>query len=121
MMAWAACFETTPLVFAGLTLLFMGSCAFMSGQALALTWRPAWHAIPYSLLLGLADRFLAYALFHQRLTAPAGFLLSSFILMGMAFLAFRLTRARQMVTQYPWLYRRKGLLNWSAIDPSGIS
>ncbi len=26
--------------------------------------------------------------------------------------AYRLTRARQMVRQYPWLYRRKGLLGW---------
>ena len=27
-------------------------------------------------------------------------------------LAYRLTQARQMVRQYPWLYRRKGLLGW---------
>jgi hypothetical protein len=26
--------------------------------------------------------------------------------------ACRLTRVRQMVRQYPWLYRRKGLLGW---------
>ena len=26
--------------------------------------------------------------------------------------AYRFTRARQMVRQYPWLYRRKGLLDW---------
>ena len=26
--------------------------------------------------------------------------------------AYRLTRARQMARQYPWLYQRKGLLGW---------
>jgi hypothetical protein len=31
---------------------------------------------------------------------------------GLAALAWRLTRASQMVRQYPWLYRRKGLLGW---------
>jgi hypothetical protein len=27
-------------------------------------------------------------------------------------LAFRLTRVRRMVSQYPWIYERDGLLGW---------
>ena len=32
--------------------------------------------------------------------------------MAIGAVAYRFTRARQMVRQYPWLYRRKGLLDW---------
>jgi len=31
---------------------------------------------------------------------------------AIAAFAYRLTRVRQMVQQYPWLYERKGLLGW---------
>jgi hypothetical protein len=32
--------------------------------------------------------------------------------LAVAAFAWRLTRTRAMVRQYPWLYRRKGLLGW---------
>ena len=32
--------------------------------------------------------------------------------LAVAAFAYRLTRARLMVRQYPWLYQRKGLLGW---------
>ena len=35
----------------------------MMGQAIAETWRPAWHNIPYGLLLAVANHFLDCALF----------------------------------------------------------
>ena len=31
--------------------------------------------------------------------------------------AFRLTRARRMVRQYPWLYERTGLFTWQPLQP----
>ena len=108
---------TSAGVFFGLTLIFMGGCAFMTGQALAGTWRPAWQLLPYGLLLGLADRFLAFALFHQPLLSPAGFLLDSTLLLAMGGLSYRFTRARQMCRQYPWAYRRSGLFSWRQIGP----
>ena len=108
---------SSPGVFLGLTLVFMGGCAVMTGQALAGTWRPAWQLPPYGLLLGAADRFLAFALFHQPLLSPAGFLVDAALLTVIGGLAFRLTRARQMASQYPWLYRRRGLFGWRQIAP----
>ena len=41
-----------------------------------------------------------------------GFLLGWLVQFAIAAFAYRLTRARQMVRQYPWLYQRKGLLGW---------
>jgi branched-chain amino acid transport system ATP-binding protein len=103
---------STPGVFLGITLIFMGGCAFMTGQALAATWRPAWQALPYGLLLGCGDRFLVFALFQGRLTSLPGYMVDALLLVGIALTAYRLTRARQMVTQYPWIYERTGLFSW---------
>ena len=52
-------------VFIGLTVIIAGFCAYMTGQALASTWRPIWQLFPYMILLGLADRFLTFALFER--------------------------------------------------------
>jgi hypothetical protein len=35
-------------------------------------------------------------------------------LLAVASLSFRVSRTSQMVTQYPWLYERTGLLSWRA-------
>ena len=99
-------------VFVGLTLGLFGGCAFMTGQALAATWRPAWQAIPYALMLAVADRFLGFALFDGALLSPGGWTLDAAVLTIIALAAFRLTRARRMVEQYPWLYERVGLFGW---------
>jgi len=96
----------------GITLAFMGGCAFMTGQALAATWRPLWHVIPYALLLGCADRFMLYALFQGHLFLLSGYIIDSIWLLAVLIFAYRVTRVRQMSTQYPWLYERSGLMGW---------
>jgi len=106
-------FGSTPFVFFGLSVIFMGGCAAMTGQALARTWRPLWQALPYSLLLGFADRFLAYALFNGRFLSLPGYLLDSATLLALGALTYQTTRAGQMVNQYPWLYKRSGWFRWS--------
>ena len=99
-------------VFIGLTLGLFGGCAFMTGQALATTWRNWWHCIPYALMLGAADRFLGYALFDGPLLSLPGWMLDSLTLSVVALLAWRLTMARRMTDQYPWLYVRTGPFSW---------
>ena len=107
----------SPGVYLGLTVCLMGFAAFMTGQATAVTWKPAWHCLAYALLLGLADRFLAYALFRGHLLSPAAYLIDTATLAAIALLAWRLGRARKMVSQYPWLYERAGWLSWRAKTP----
>ena len=99
-------------VFIGVTCILAGGAAWMTGQALALTWRPAWQAAAYALLLALADRFLIFALFEGRLLSVAGFAIDAAVLIAIAVAGHRITLAGQMVKQYPWLYERQGLLSW---------
>ena len=99
-------------VFVGVTIIFMGGCAFMTGQAVANTWRPLWHVLAYCLGLGAADRFLSFALFGAPLLSLAGYLLDTALLAAIAAAAWRATRARRMCLQYPWLYERVGLFGW---------
>lgn len=99
------------------TLLLGCGCAFMTGQAVAVTWRPLWQVVAYTLLLGCADRFLHFALFDGALPNAAGYLVDTAILEAVALAAFLATRARKMVTQYPWLYVRQGLFRWRERRP----
>ncbi|KIL99536.1 hypothetical protein CCC_04052 [Paramagnetospirillum magnetotacticum MS-1] len=101
---------TSIPVFIGLTLVLFGGCAFMTGQALAVTWRPYRQVIPYTMMLGCADRFLGFALFEGELLSLSGWLLDSAVLCVIGLLAWRLTQVRRMADQYPWLYIRTGWL-----------
>lgn len=107
-------FGTTPLVSFFITLILGGGCALMTGRALALNWRPQWQLIIYCLLLGMADRFLIYALFQGEIFLPSGFVCDSLVLMVIGFVTFRITRASQMVRQYPWAYESAGFFGWRA-------
>jgi len=107
---------TSIWVFLGLTVIITGGAAAMMGQAIAITWRPFWQVVVYSILLGPADRFLVFALFEGTLLSLSGFVVHTLTVMMIASLAFRIARARNMVNQYPWLYKRSGLFGWQAID-----
>ena len=103
---------TTLPVFLVVTGLVIGFAAYMTGQAIANTWRPAWQILVYSLLLALVARFLIFALFDGVLLSLTGYLASAALLLAICLFAYRLTRARKMVYQYPWLYERAGLFGW---------
>ena len=104
-------------VFIGMTCVIAGGAAWMTGQALAATWRPAWQAIAYALLLTLADRFLIFALFEGELLSLPGLALDAVVLVAIALTGHRITLAAQMVKQYPWLYERQGLISWRRKSP----
>jgi branched-chain amino acid transport system ATP-binding protein len=102
-------------VFVGLTVIMIGGCALMMGQALASTWRPLWQLVPYGILLAIFGRFLAYALFGAVLLAPIPFLVVVALVLVLGGLGYRVTQANLMVRQYPWLYRRSGLFTWQEL------
>jgi branched-chain amino acid transport system ATP-binding protein len=97
--------------FVGMTLLF-GAAAAATGQALARNWRGAWQLLPYALLLAAGERFLLYALFGAALLSVTGYAVAVVILFAVAGLTYRVTQARRMTAQYPWLYERAGLFGW---------
>jgi len=87
-------------------------CAWQTGRSLALTWRPIGAVIRAMILLGMAVRFLHFALFQEALLVPAAYLFETACLISVASLAWRYTRAQQMVRQYYWLYEASGPLSW---------
>ncbi len=99
-------------VFLGVTVVLMGGAGYLTGQALARGWRPVWQVVGYGVLLGFADRFLTFSLFDGALLTPVGFAIDTTVILAFALLGYRITFVAKMVVQYPWLYRRSGLLNW---------
>ena len=55
--------------------------AFITGKAIAETWRPFWHAIMYALLLTFFVRFMHFALFEEVLVSAKNYALDAAILM----------------------------------------
>ncbi len=99
-------------VFLGVTVILMGGTGCLMGQALARGWRPVWQVVGYGLLLGLADRFLTFALFDGTLMTLAGYAVDTAVIVAFALVGYRTTLAAKMVAQYPWLYRRAGPFAW---------
>lgn len=102
----------SPGAYLGLVVILMGFAAFMTGQAVAASWKPVWQLGPYGLLLAMAARFLLFALFDGELLALPGFLVDLLLMVAIGLFAWRITHVRKIVSQYPWLYRRKGLLGY---------
>ena len=56
-------------------------------------------------------------MYNGALWSLSGYLIGTGVLMLIGTFAFRLTRARRMVLQYPWLYERTGLFTWRQLQP----
>jgi len=94
------------------TVILMGFAAFMTGQAQANAWRPVWQLVPYTLMLGVADRFFSWGLGSGVGLSISGYIIDTAYLFCIAMGAYRLTLSNKMATQYPWLYERRGLFGW---------
>ena len=103
---------TTLDVWIGITLVLTGGASYMTGQAIARTWRPLWQVLAYSLLLAIVSRFFVYALFDGYMLLVSGYLIDLAVLLAIGLFAFRINRVKMMVNQYPWLYTRSGLFGY---------
>ncbi|MEN0087014.1 MAG: DUF6867 family protein [Pseudomonadota bacterium] len=96
-------------VFFFLTCVVAGGIAWMTGRAIASTWRPLWQLFAYAALLTGATRFMHFALFEGTLLSLHYFIVDFAVLAAIGFLSFRFTRAAQMQLQYSW--------EWEASSP----
>jgi hypothetical protein len=98
--------------FAFITLVLGGSAARVTGRANAKIWRPYYMTVAYILLLGLAVRFLHFALFQRTLLSIHYYVVDEIFLQAIAALAFQKMRASQMTRQYRWMFDRAGSRGW---------
>jgi len=95
------------------TVVMGGGAAWLSGRAIAATWRPWLHVAGYMLILGGAVRFIHFALFDGTLLSPQYYAVDTVVCLFFGFLGFRATRAAQMTTQYRWINAPAGWLRWT--------
>ena len=95
------------------TVVMGGGAAWLSGRAIAATWRPWLHVAGYMLILGGAVRFIHFALFDGTLLSPQFYAVDTVVCLFFGFLGFRATRAAQMTTQYRWINAPAGWLRWT--------
>lgn len=105
-------YENSLVAFIVVTLFLGGGAAYLTGRAQASRWKSIPVLVFYILLLTCAVRFFHFALYEGVLLSLYYYILNFVILLAFALFGFRLTRARQMVRQYPFLYERAGLLGW---------
>ena len=87
-------------IFLLLTVVLGGAAAFVTGKAIAETWRPLWSVAAYALGLTLAVRFMHFALFEEKLLSLRNFLVDALVLLALAFIGYAVARQRQQATQY---------------------
>ncbi|MGO4387105.1 DUF6867 family protein [Microvirga sp. 2YAF29] len=104
--------ESSFWLFLLFTVILGGWAAWMTGRAIALTWRPYWNLILYLFILGAAVRFIHFALFEGTLLSIHYYAIDTIVMLIIGSLGFRYYRARQMTRQYRWLYERTGPFSW---------
>lgn len=104
--------EVTFWEFMLVTVVLAGGAAYMTGRAAARSWLAPWQLVVYILLLAAATRFIHFALFRGTLVSPYYYCVDLVVLMAIAFLGMRITRSRQMGTQYGFAFERTGWLGW---------
>ena len=104
-------------IFVLVTLILGGGAAWLTGRAIAATWRPGWQVAAYMLILGAVVRFFHYALFGGTLVSLHYYLVDAAVCLLLGFAGFRATRVGQMVAQYRWINVRTGPLRWRRKAP----
>lgn len=104
-------------VFLLVTVFLGGGAAYLSGRAIAATWRPWWQVVAYMLVLGAVVRFFHFSLFGGTLLSAHYYAIDTIVCLAFGFAGFRLTRATQMVRQYRWLNAPAGLMRWRKTTP----
>lgn len=104
-------------VFVLVSIVLGGGAAWLSGRAIASTWRAWWHVAVYMLVLSVAVRFFHFALFGGTFLSLHYYLIDSAVCLTLGFLGYRSTRTAQMVTQYRWINARSGAFAWRRREP----
>ena len=102
------------------TVFLGGGAAWLTGRATAIAWNSWLTLVAYIVLLTVATRFIHFSLFRGTFFLPPETIgtalyfsaIDFVVLMAAAALGRQITRARQMSTQYHFLYDRAGPIAW---------
>ena len=109
--------EGSFFIFVLVTIILGGSGAWLTGRAIAGTWRPPWQVAAYMLLLGGAVRFIHMSLFEGTLLSLHYYAVDTAICLAFGYAGFRAARASQMARQYSWLIEKQGAMRWRRKTP----
>lgn len=101
----AAIYHSGPnglLAFIIVTLVIGGIAAFVSGRAIAETWRSRWQAALYMVPLAAGVRFVHFAVFGEPLLSIRSYLVDLAILLACSTAGFMAMRRHQIDRQYGW-------------------
>ena len=102
--------ETDTGLLAFIVLTGLGVLASLAtGRSFATSWSPLWLIVPAMLALAAAVHFLHYALFQEDLSSLYYYFVTFLVLLIGAALGYRSKRARQMGTQYRWMFYTEGM------------
>ena len=104
--------EVTIAEFILVTIALGGGTAWMTGRAVASTWRTPLQLALYMVMLACAVRFIHFALFQGTLLSLHYFLVDFVFILVFAFLGMRFTRAGQFAKQYGFAFTRSGPFSW---------
>jgi len=105
--------EVSAWEFVFVTVVLAGGAAYLTGRAVARAWQSDVRLVVYMVLLAAATRFIHFALFHGTLLSAQYYIVDFVIITAIAFLGKRITRARQMGSQYGFEYSRTSMIGWS--------
>lgn len=106
--------EESAWLFLLVTVVMGGWAGWMAARAIARGWRPFWQCVPALLAVAAAVRFIHFALFGGTLLSPHYYAVDAIVVMIIGAAGFRVTRTRQMTSQYRWLYEKTSPLTWRA-------
>ena len=109
--------EGSFFIFVLVTVILGGSGAWLTGRAIAETWRPPWQVAVYMLMLGAVARFFHMSLFGGTLLSRHYYVVDTVICLAVGYAGFRAARAAQMARQYSWLIENHGAMRWRRKTP----
>ncbi|GJE61958.1 DUF6867 family protein [Methylobacterium trifolii] len=111
--------EESVWLFLLVTVTMGGWAGWMAARAIARGWHPFLHCVPALLAVAAAVRFIHFALFGGTLLSPHYYAVDALVVMIVGAAGFRVTRTRQMTSQYRWLYEKTSPLTWRERAPAG--
>lgn len=111
--------EPSIWLFLLVTVVMGGWAAWRSGVAIAGAWKPSWTLIPYMLLLGLAVRFIHYALFEGTLLSLKYYIVDTIVITVFAWLGWRKERTNAMARQYAFAFEKASPFSWRRTSAQG--